>query len=38
LPESGEELRGFPMFFHCLNLQPEVAEYGLVTDIYLSLR
>lgn len=38
LPQSGEELRDFPMFFHYLNLQPEVAEHELVTDIYLPLR
>lgn len=38
LPESGEELRDFPMFFHYLNLQPDVAEHELVTDIYLPLK
>ncbi|MGH1540303.1 MAG: AraC family transcriptional regulator [Arenicella sp.] len=37
LPESGEELRDFPCFFHYLNLFPEVAEHELVTDIYLPL-
>ena len=35
LPGSGEEVRDFPLFFHYLNLFPEVAEHELVTDIYL---
>jgi AraC family transcriptional regulator len=38
LPESGEELRDFPLFFHYLNLIPETAEADLVTDIYLPLK
>ena len=38
LPESGEELRDFPMFFHYLNLLPETHEHELVTDIYLPLK
>lgn len=38
LPESGEELRDFPLFFQYLNLFPEVAEHELVTDIYLPLK
>lgn len=38
LPESGEELRDFPLFFQYLNLFPEVGEHELVTDIYLPLR
>jgi AraC family transcriptional regulator len=38
LPESGEELRDFPLFFQYLNLMPDVAEHELVTDIYLPLR
>ncbi|MGA7826607.1 MAG: AraC family transcriptional regulator [Geobacteraceae bacterium] len=38
LPESGEELRDFPLFFHYRNLLPDVAEHELVTDIYLPLR
>jgi AraC family transcriptional regulator len=38
LPGSGEEVRDFPLFFHYLNLFPEVAEHELVTDIYLPLR
>jgi AraC family transcriptional regulator len=38
LPPSGEELRNFPLFFHYLNLFPEVPESELVTDIYLPLK
>lgn len=37
LPEMKEELRDFPMFFHYINLLPEVAENELITDIYLPL-
>ncbi|GFO66414.1 AraC family transcriptional regulator [Geomonas paludis] len=37
-PQSGEELRDFPIFFHYLNLVPDVAEHELVTDIYLPLK
>lgn len=38
LPESGEELRDFPLFFHYLNLLPDTPEHELVTDIYLPLQ
>ncbi len=38
LPESGEELRDCPLFFHYLNLMPETPEHHLVTDIYLPLK
>lgn len=38
LPESGEEPRDFPLFFHYLNLIPVAAEHELVTDIYLPLK
>ena len=38
LPESGEELRDFPLFFHYLNLIPDTAEHELVTDVYLPLK
>jgi AraC family transcriptional regulator len=37
LPESGEELRDFPMFFHYINLMPETPEHELITDVYLPL-
>ncbi|MBI5919514.1 MAG: AraC family transcriptional regulator [Nitrosomonadales bacterium] len=38
LPESGEELRDFPLYFQYLNLMPETPEPELVTDIYLPLK
>ena len=38
LPESGEELRDFPLYFHYLNLMPDTPENELVTDIYLPLK
>lgn len=38
LPESGEELRDFPLYFHYLNLLPETPEHELMTDIYLPLK
>lgn len=38
LPESGEELRDFPLYFHYLNLLPETPESELITDIYLPLK
>lgn len=38
LPQSGEELRDFPLTFHYVNLMPNVAEHELITDIYLPLR
>lgn len=38
LPESGEELRDFPLYFHYLNLLPDTPENELLTDIYLPLK
>lgn len=38
LPDSGEELRDFPLYFHYLNLMPETPEHELETDIYLPLK
>ncbi len=37
LPDSGEELRDFPLFFHYLNLMPETPEHELITDVHLPL-
>ena len=37
LPESGELLRDFPVFFQYMNLSPAVPEQELITDIYLLL-
>lgn len=38
LPQSGEKLRDFPLFFRYVNLMPEVAEHELVTEVYLPLQ
>lgn len=38
LPNSGEELRDFPCFFHYINLIPDVDECDLLTDIYLPIK
>ncbi|WP_303908173.1 AraC family transcriptional regulator [Thiohalomonas denitrificans] len=38
LPESGEELRDFPLFFHYLKRVPDVPEHEQITDVYLPLK
>jgi AraC family transcriptional regulator len=38
LPESGEQLRDFPLFFHYVARMPAVNEHEQVTDVYLPLR
>ena len=38
LPESGEELRDFPVYFHYLNFVGETPEHELLTDVYLPLK
>lgn len=38
LPESSEETRDFPVYFHYLNFIHEVNESELLTDIYLPLK
>lgn len=38
LPNSGEELRDAPCFFHWQNFFPEVPEHELITDVYLPLK
>lgn len=38
LPESGEELRDFPLFFHYVKRVPDVPEHEQVTDVYLPLK
>lgn len=38
LPQNGEALRDFPLFFDYLNLSSEVPENALITDIYLPLK
>jgi AraC family transcriptional regulator len=37
LPESGERLRDFPLFFHYIARMPAVNEHEQVTDVYLPL-
>jgi len=38
LARSGEALGDFPIFFHYVNVGPEVQEADMVTDVYLPLR
>lgn len=38
LPESGEELRDFPVYFHYLNVEMDTPEHAHLTDIYLPLK
>jgi AraC family transcriptional regulator len=38
LPQSGEQLRDFPIFFHYVNVGPDVADHEMITDVYLPLR
>jgi AraC family transcriptional regulator len=38
LPQSGEALRAFPIFFHYVNVGPNVPEHEMLTDVYLPLR
>lgn len=37
LPDSGEELRDFPLFFQYIKRVPETPEHEQITDIYLPL-
>lgn len=38
LPASGEQLRDYPLFFHYVNLGPDVKEADMITDVYLPLK
>jgi len=38
LPDSGEELRDFPLFFHYRNLILDTPEHELITDVHLPLQ
>ncbi len=38
LPESGEKLRDFPVFFHYVNVGPDIAEEEMITDVYLPIQ
>lgn len=38
LPQSGEELRDFPLYFQRVKFFPDVAEAEAITDIFLPLK
>ena len=38
LPQSGESIGDFPIFFHYVNVGPNVREEDMITDVYLPLR
>jgi AraC family transcriptional regulator len=38
LPESGELAGNFPIFFHYVNVGPNIPEADMITDVYLPLR
>jgi AraC family transcriptional regulator len=38
LPKSGELLGDFPIFFHYVNVGPNVQEHEMITDVYLPLK
>jgi len=38
LPQSGESLGDFPIFFHYVNVGPNVREEEMITDVYLPLK
>lgn len=38
LPNSGEKLRDFPIFFHYVNIGPDIKVEEMITDVYLPLQ
>lgn len=38
LPQSGESIGSFPIFFHYVNVGPKVREEDMITDVYLPLK
>lgn len=38
LPRSGEALGDFPIFFHYVNVGPDVREEEMITDVFLPLK
>jgi len=38
LPRSGESPGDFPIFFHYVNVGPQVREDEMITDVYLPLK
>ena len=37
-PNSGEILRDFPIYFHYVNVGPNLQDHEMITDVYLPLR
>ena len=37
LPTSGRSLANYPMFFHYVNVGPQVSAQDMVTDVYLPI-
>ena len=38
LPNSGEKLGDFPIFFHYVNIEPDIKAEEMITDVYLLLQ
>ena len=38
LPGSGESAGDFPIFFHYVNIGPDIQEHEMITDVYLPLK
>jgi AraC family transcriptional regulator len=38
LPRSGELPGNFPIFFHYVNMGPNIQEHEMITDVYLPLK
>ncbi|MEG4233719.1 AraC family transcriptional regulator [Microcoleus sp. Pol11C3] len=38
LPQSGEELRDFPLYFERVSFFPDVPEFEAITDVFLPLK
>jgi AraC family transcriptional regulator len=38
LPRSGERPGAFPIFFHYVNVGPNIREEDMITDVYLPLK
>jgi len=38
LPDSQETLRDYPVFFHYLNVGPDVSDEDMITDVYLPIQ
>ncbi len=38
LPNSGEKLADFPIFFHYVNVGPQIKESDMITDVYLPIQ